>query len=86
MIDPEELYRRTTPGLPRAARTSARRDARRHHPDHHLLRPLPALHRPRRGLPDLGRMGELSTPMGEEEIQRFVDAADAEQLPRWQGE
>jgi hypothetical protein len=31
-------------------------------------------------------MGELSTPMGEEEIQRFVDAADAEQLPRWQGE
>jgi glutamate-1-semialdehyde 2,1-aminomutase len=32
-------------------------------------------------------MGALSTPMGEEEIQRFVDAADAvvaEQLPRWQ--
>ena len=31
-------------------------------------------------------MGALSTPMGEEEIQRFVDAADAvvaEQLPRW---
>jgi len=32
-------------------------------------------------------MGALSTPMGEEETQRFVDAADAvvaEQLPRWQ--
>jgi glutamate-1-semialdehyde 2,1-aminomutase len=32
-------------------------------------------------------MGALSTPMGEAEIQRFVDAADtvvAEQLPRWQ--
>jgi glutamate-1-semialdehyde 2,1-aminomutase len=32
-------------------------------------------------------MGALSTPMGEEEIQRFVDVADAvvaEQLPRWQ--
>jgi glutamate-1-semialdehyde 2,1-aminomutase len=32
-------------------------------------------------------MGALSTPMGEEEIQRFVDAVDAvvaEQLPRWQ--
>ena len=32
-------------------------------------------------------MGALSTPMGEEEIQRFVDAADAvvaERLPRWQ--
>ena len=31
-------------------------------------------------------MGALSTPMGEEEIQRFVDAVDevvAEQLPRW---
>ena len=31
-------------------------------------------------------MGALSTPMGEDEIQRFVDAADsvvAEQLPRW---
>jgi glutamate-1-semialdehyde 2,1-aminomutase len=31
-------------------------------------------------------MGALSTPMGEEEIQRFIDAADAvvaEQLPRW---
>ena len=31
-------------------------------------------------------MGALSTPMGETEIQRFVDAADAvvaEQLPRW---
>ncbi len=31
-------------------------------------------------------MGALSTPMGEEEIQRFVDAADAvvaEQLPSW---
>jgi len=34
-------------------------------------------------------MGALSTPMGEEEIQRFVDAADAvvaEQLPRWRSE
>ena len=32
-------------------------------------------------------MGAISTPMGEEEIQRFVDAVDtvvAEQLPRWQ--
>jgi glutamate-1-semialdehyde 2,1-aminomutase len=32
-------------------------------------------------------MGALSTPMGEDAIQRFVDAADAvvaEQLPRWQ--
>jgi glutamate-1-semialdehyde 2,1-aminomutase len=31
-------------------------------------------------------MGALSTPMGEQEIQRFVDAVDevvAEQLPRW---
>ena len=31
-------------------------------------------------------MGALSTPMGEDEIQRFVDAVDevvAEQLPRW---
>ena len=31
-------------------------------------------------------MGALSTPMGEEEIQRFVDAADAvvaKQLPSW---
>jgi glutamate-1-semialdehyde 2,1-aminomutase len=33
-------------------------------------------------------MGALSTPMGESEIQRFIDAADAvvaEQLPRWRG-
>ena len=32
-------------------------------------------------------MGAISTPMGEEEIERFVDAVDAvvtEQLPRWQ--
>jgi glutamate-1-semialdehyde 2,1-aminomutase len=32
-------------------------------------------------------MGAISTPMGEEEIQSFVDAVDAvvaEQLPRWQ--
>jgi hypothetical protein len=32
-------------------------------------------------------MGALSTPMGEQDIQEFVDAVDAvitEQLPRWQ--
>jgi len=32
-------------------------------------------------------MGALSTPMGEDEIERFIDAADAvvaEQLPRWE--
>jgi hypothetical protein len=31
-------------------------------------------------------MGALSTPMGEQDIQEFVDAVDAvisEQLPRW---
>jgi hypothetical protein len=31
-------------------------------------------------------MGALSTPMGEHDIQAFVDAVDAvvaEQLPRW---
>jgi glutamate-1-semialdehyde aminotransferase len=32
-------------------------------------------------------MGALSTPMGEQDIQEFVDAVDAvvaEQLPRWE--